>query len=79
MALKAKIYSCPYKGIAAEELRRLMKKADLTVDELYQKMDDLNVGWSKSRLRRYRSGEIECHLHPVEMQALLDCLGATSI
>ena len=74
--IKAKIYSSPDKCMAGTELKRLREAAGLTQEQLAAKLEPW--GW-------YRQKIVDCEhngrfcLHPDEMQALLDALGATSL
>jgi len=90
---KAKIFSSPDKCMMKVELRRLRKLAGFSQGELADKLKDW--GWYKNKVVRLESKKARtvkvgntkikiskskyfC-LDPLEMQAILDALGAVSI
>ena len=76
MAIKATIFNSPDKCMTGVELRRLRNAAGLSKKELADKMTAWS--WYRLKVRRFEN-MADFGLNPVEMQALLDALGATSL
>ncbi len=71
--IKAVITACPNKRMAGKELRRLRVAADMTEQELADRL-----GTYREKIQRWE-GRSEFELNPVQMQQLLTALGAVSL
>ena len=74
--MKCKISRSDDKCMAGAELKRVRERAGLTQEGLAANMHDW--GWYRDKVIRFE-GEGHFCLNPLEMQALLDALGATSL
>jgi transcriptional regulator with XRE-family HTH domain len=74
--LHAKIKSCPNRRMDGAELRRLRQEAGLSQKQLAEKMK--GWGWTRDKVY-YLESQSEFEFSPLEMQALLDVLGAVSL
>jgi transcriptional regulator with XRE-family HTH domain len=74
--LKAKITRCNNLKMAGVELKRLRSEAGLSQKDLAEKMKEW--GWTRDKVA-YLESQAEFELNPIEMQALLGSLGATSL
>jgi len=72
--LKVKIYASPNKGMDGNELKQAMAFRGLSYRQLAKK---LGRGWDKNKIRRLAK-KSRFYLHPVELQELLNALGATT-
>lgn len=76
MILKADISNSIEKCMTGAELRRLRIAAGLSTEHLGDLM--AGWGWYRHQVRRKEAASSFC-LHPLEMESLLNALGASSI
>jgi hypothetical protein len=74
--IKAKITRCDNLKMQGAELKRLRTAAGLSQAGLAEKMKEW--GWTRDKVY-YLESQAEFELNPIEMQALLGVLGASSI